>query len=432
MPLATDTTRAHAARLADARRYTDELVSPLSEHDLSRQFSPLQSPLAWDLAHIAHYEELWLLREITGEEGTDPRFDDLYDAFAHPRADRVALDLLPPAAAREFRDDVRERVLAALPRLSEAPDPRLAEDAFAVGLVVQHELQHAETMCQTLHAADGLVYPLPGETPAPAPAAVGGEVRVPGGRYVVGTSSEPWAYDNEREAHTVSLQPFWIDVTAVTNAAYAAFVADGGYGDPRHWSDAGWAWRAAEGAEAPLGWQREPGGGFTRRRFGRVEDVPATEPVQHVSFFEAEAWARWAGRRLPTEAEWETAATAAADGAKLGRPWGDGSHAGRANLGRARFAPAPVGSYPDGVSPAGCHGMLGDVWEWTASPFRAYPEFEPFPYPEYSAVFFDGGYRVLRGGSWATHPLVARATFRNWDHPQRRQIFSGFRTARDA
>jgi iron(II)-dependent oxidoreductase len=154
--------------------------------------------------------------------------------------------------------------------------------------------------------------------------------------------------------------------------------------------------------------------------------------VQHVSFYEAEAYAQWAGRRLPTEAEWETAATSTADGEKLLQPWGDAPHRGRANVGRARFAPAPVGSYPGGVSPVGCHGMLGDVWEWTASPFRAYPEFEPFPYPEYSAVFFDGGYRVLRGGSWATHPLVARATFRNWDHPQRRQIFSGFRTARDA
>jgi iron(II)-dependent oxidoreductase len=154
--------------------------------------------------------------------------------------------------------------------------------------------------------------------------------------------------------------------------------------------------------------------------------------VQHVSFFEAEAYAAWAGRRLPTEQEWEAAATWTPDGGKLRQPWGDAPHAGRANVGRARFAPAPVGSFPDGVSPCGCHGMIGDVWEWTSSPFQPYPGFAAFPYPEYSAAFFDGGYRVLRGGSWATHPLVARATFRNWDHPQRRQIFSGFRTARDA
>jgi len=418
-----------AAQLGDARRYTDDLVAPLSDDDLVRQFSHLQSPLAWDLAHIAHYEELWLIREITSEAGTDPRYDDLYDAFAHPRAERVALALLTPAEARAFRASVRRRVLARLQRLAEAPDPRLAEDAFAVGLVVQHELQHAETMCQTLQAGD-VAYPGARRSDM-SEARAGGEVLVAGGAGPIGTSTEPWAYDNEREAHTVELAPFWIDVAPVTNAAFAAFIDDGGYRLRDCWSAEGRAWLDRERAEAPLGWRRGPRG-FERRRLGRAEPVPPGEPVQHVSFFEAEAYAAWAGRRLPTEQEWEAAATWTPDGGKLRQPWGDAPHAGRANVGRARFAPAPVGSFPDGVSPCGCHGMIGDVWEWTSSPFQPYPGFAAFPYPEYSAAFFDGGYRVLRGGSWATHPLVARATFRNWDHPQRRQIFSGFRTARDA
>ena len=420
---------AHAARLADARRYTDDLVAPLADGDLVRQFSELQSPLAWDLAHIAHYEELWLIREITGEAGTDPRYDDLYDAFAHPRAERIALELLTPAEARAFRASVRRRVMARLSRLDEARDSRLAEDGFAVGLVVQHELQHAETMCQTLQAGD---VPYPGADDASARVdPVVGEVLVEGGPCVIGTSDEPWAYDNERDAHTVDVPPFWIDVAPVTNADYAAFADDGGYRLRDCWSDDGWAWVGAEGAGAPLGWRRR-GGWFERRRLGRVEPIPPDEPVQHVSYFEAEAYAAWAGRRLPTEHEWEKAATWTADGRKLRHPWGDAPHAGRANVGRARFAPAPAGAFPDGASPCGCQSMIGDVWEWTSSPFGPYPGFTPFPYPEYSAAFFDGGYRVLRGGSWATHPIVARATFRNWDHPQRRQIFSGFRTARDA
>ena len=418
------------AVLDEARAYTDALVAPLDDDDLMRPFSALQSPLAWDIAHIAHYEEVWLLRMITGESATDPRFDDLYDAFAHPRQERVGLDLLAPAEARAFRADVRRRVVAALPHLHEAPDRRLAAGGYAVGLVAQHELQHAETMCQTLQAAGVVAYPCLDAAPA-TPAAGASEVLVPAGPFVLGTSTERWAYDNEREAHVVNVAAFHIDVAAVTNAAFSDFIEDGGYRDRRYWSEAGWAWVCAESAVAPLGWTRTASG-FVRQRFGHIEDVPPAEPVQHVSFHEAEAYAGWVGRRLPTEAEWEKAATWTAEGRKLANPWGDAPHAQLANVGRARFSPAPVGSYPAGAGPYGCLGMIGDVWEWTSSPFTAYPGFAAFPYQEYSAVFFGDDYRVLRGGSWATHPLVARATFRNWDHPQRRQIFSGFRTARDA
>jgi iron(II)-dependent oxidoreductase len=418
-----------AGALAEATEYTDSLLAPLDDDQLMRQFTPLQSPLVWDLAHIAHYEELWLIRKITGGEATDERLDDVYDAFAHARSDRGGLQLLGPDDARAFRASVRERALDNLGRLEQAADERLALDDYAVGLVMQHELQHAETMCQTLQAAPGLEYPWADEQATAM--GVEGDVLVPGGPFELGTSSEPWAYDNEREAHMVDLPAFRIDVTAVTNAAYAEFIAGGGYQDRRHWSEAGWKWVQAERAEAPLGWVRDSSG-FLRRLFGRLEEIAALEPVQHVSFFEAEAYARWAGRRLPSEAEWEKAATWTPHGEKLATPWGDAPQAGRANTGRTRFSPAPVGAYPAGASPWGCHGMLGDVWEWTSSPFAAYPGFTAYPYREYSEVFYGGDYRVLRGGSWATHPHVARATFRNWDHPQRRQIFSGFRTAEDA
>ena len=256
---------------------------------------------------------------------------------------------------------------------------------------------------------------LPAAPGRPLPA---DEVFVPGGPFTMGTDSEPFAYDNERPAHTVDVDPFFIDTVPVTNRRYAAFVAAGGYDDPRWWTPAGWAWRTEAGLAAPAFWRPEGGGTWSVLRFGARLALPLDEPVQHACWYEADAYARFAGRRLPTEAEWEKAA--------------QGAKADHANLGQRHFGPAPAGAYPDGAGACGAEQMLGDVWEWTASDFSPYPGFSAFPYKEYSEVFYGPDYKVLRGGSWATHPSVARVTFRNWDYPIRRQIFAGFRCARDA
>jgi iron(II)-dependent oxidoreductase len=326
-----------AAVLEHARRRTEALLEPLSDEQLTRQVSPLQSPLVWDLAHIGYFEELWLLRS---GNGNGSELDDLYNSFAHGRAEREALPILSPRDARAYVSEVREKVLERL--------PELAHDDFLVGMVAQHELQHVETMAQTL-ALGGLAGPngLPRVTAS-------GNVLVPGGSFTMG-SDDSWAYDNERPQHLVDLPPFRIDLALVTNAEYAEFVE-------------------AEGAAAPLRWGRDD------------------EPAQHVSFHEAEAYAHWARKRLPSEAEWEKAAKTV--GEEL-------EHA------------------------------QGAVWQWTSSVFEGYPAFRAFPYKEYSEVFFGDEYRVLRGGSWVTDPLVARPTFRNWDLPQRRQIFAGIRCASD-
>jgi gamma-glutamyl hercynylcysteine S-oxide synthase len=277
----------------------------------------------------------------------------------------------------------------------------------------------------------------PGYQPALAPppaarTAVPEEVLVAAGPFVMGTSDEPWAYDNERPAHVVELPAFWIDAAPVTNGQYAAFVAAGGYDEPSWWAPAGWSWRQEAELEHPQFWQRD-GDGWHHTRFGWPEPLAAAEPVQHVCWYEADAYARWAGRRLPTEAEWEKAAVFDPDtGDSRPWPWGDEAPTElHANLGQRHLGPAPVGAYPAGVSAVGCHQMVGDVWEWTASDFLAYPGFQWFPYAEYSDVFYGGDYKVLRGSSWATDPTVGRTSFRNWDHPIRRQIFAGFRTARD-
>jgi gamma-glutamyl hercynylcysteine S-oxide synthase len=272
-------------------------------------------------------------------------------------------------------------------------------------------------------------------SPLPRPmdaALLPAEVLIPGGPFTMGTDTELWALDNERPGHCVEVAPFHLDTVPVTCGAYQCFIEDGGYHDPRWWAPEGWAMVREAGMEAPLFWSRE-GGGWTRRRFGVIEPVPPDEPVLHVSWCEADAYARWAGRRLPTEAEWEKAARHdPATGRSRRYPWGDADpDPGRANLGQRHLQPSPAGSHPAGASPYGVRQLIGDVWEWTASDFMPYPGFHAFPYREYSEVFFDSGYKVLRGGSFAVDPVACRSTFRNWDLPIRRQVFAGFRTARD-
>ena len=424
-----------AAHLEGARQRSLGLLEPLSDADLVAQHSPIMSPLVWDLAHVGNYEELWLLRAVSGARPLDAGLDDIYDAFRHPRPDRPALPLLGPADARRYLVEVRSRVLDVLDGLPalDAGAPPLVADAFVYGMVLQHEHQHDETMLATLQLMDGAGYrPLAPPPPAASGSVVPDEVAVPAGPFVMGTDDDAWAYDNERPAHVVDLPAFRIDAAPVTNGRYAEFLAGGGYDEPRWWTEEGWAWRQKADLSAPEFWRAEGDGRWSRLRFGWREDVPLDEPVQHVCWYEADAYARWAGKRLPTEAEWEKAASWSPEGGKRRWPWGAGEPTvERANLGGALYRPAPVGAYPAGVSGYGCHQMIGDVWEWTSSEFEPYPGFVSYPYREYSEVFFGGGYKVLRGGSWATDPVVARTTFRNWDLAQRRQIFAGFRCARN-
>jgi iron(II)-dependent oxidoreductase len=423
-----------ASNLVTARERTELLTGCVDDGDLVRQHSPLMSPLVWDLAHVANQEELWLLREVGGREPMRPEIDPLYDAFEHPRAERPTLPLLPPGEARAYAHEVRGRVLD-LVEAATFTGTRLLAGAFAFGMIAQHEQQHDETMLithQLRKGAPALAAPPPAEPPADA-LPLPREVVIPGGPFTMGTSTEPWALDNERPAHTVTVPAFYLDTTPVANAAFAEFLADGGYDDPRWWSPAGWAHRKRAGVTAPLYWRRE-GSGWVRTRFGVTEPVPPAEPVMHVSWYEAEAYAAWAGRRLPTEAEWEKAARHdPATGRSRRFPWGDeGPTPDRANLGQHYLQPAPAGSYPRGASPAGVRQLIGDVWEWTASDFLPYPGFTAWPYREYSEVFFGSEYKTLRGGSFGVAAVACRGTFRNWDYPIRRQIFAGFRTARDA
>ncbi|MFJ5802364.1 ergothioneine biosynthesis protein EgtB [Streptomyces decoyicus] len=423
--------RAASALLA-ARDRTRLLTTCVEDPDLVAQHSPLMSPLVWDLAHIGNQEEQWLLRTVGGRDALRPDIDSVYDAFEHPRATRPSLPLLAPDEAHGYVAEVRGRVLDILERtpLHGAP---LLDAGFAFGMIAQHEQQHDETMLITHQLRHGPAV-LTAPEPPPAPDDIlPAEVLVPGGPFTMGTATEPWALDNERPAHHRLVPSFLIDTTPVSNGAYQRFIEAGGYEDPRWWAAEGWTQVQEHKLRAPLFWKRD-GGQWLRRRFGVTEPVPPDEPVLHVSWYEADAYARWAGRRLPSEAEWEKAARHdPATGRARRFPWGDEDPTpAHANLGQRHLRPAAIGSYPDGQSPLGVRQLIGDVWEWTASDFLPYPGFAAFPYREYSEVFFGDEYKVLRGGSFAVGEVACRGTFRNWDLPVRRQIFSGFRTARDA
>ncbi len=394
----------YGAALEEARERTLALVTPVSDRDLDRVHSPLMSPLVWDLGHIAAFEDLWLGVRAGGLEPLRPDLMAVYDASETPRAERGDIPYLRRDDALEYMAAVRERALGVLERVDLSPSSdRLNANGFVWDLLIQHEHQHNETMLQTLQLAEPGVYSPDRPPVAGGPARGGAErVTVPRGAAEIGDAGRSFAYDNERPRHAVDLGAFAIDRTPVTNAAYLRFVEDGGYERRELWSEAGWSWRTDEEAEGPLYWTADG----LERRFDRVEPIELDLPVMHVSWFEADAYARWAGGRLPTESEWEKAATTVGNG--------------RGNLDQLGFGPGVAGPF------------VGDCWEWTASELTGYPGFRAFPYPEYSEVFFDSGYRVLRGASWATRPSVARATFRNWDHPQRRQIFSGFRCAYDS
>ena len=417
-----------AADLGEARERTLGLVAAVSEEDLVRVHSSLMSPLVWDLGHIAAFEDLWVGHRFGQRPMLRPDLIQVYDAMETPRAYRGDLPFLGPDDARQYMDAVRSQTL-------DVVNERGMEDTTLVELVIRHEHQHNETMLQTLELARLDGYALPGD-PWPQVARsqtlTGLEmVEIQGGPCTIGAAAEGFAYDNERPRHQTDVRGYLIGHSPITNATFLHFVEGGGYERREWWSDEGWAWKEQYDITRPAGWTEDCGAEW---RLSGPEPIDPHRPVAHVSWFEADAFARAHGARLPSEEEWEKAATWDHELGRARRfPWGEeppvpGRHA---NLDQLSGGPAPAGSLSSGASPSGCLGMIGDLWEWTASEFTGYPGFAPFPYREYSAPFFGAGYRVLRGGSWATRPRVASSTFRNWDHPQRRQIFSGIRIARD-
>jgi gamma-glutamyl hercynylcysteine S-oxide synthase len=395
-----------------AREQTLGIVAGISDDDLERVHSPLMSPLVWDLGHIAAFEDLWLAHRHGGLAMLRPDLMEVYDAFETPRADRGDLPYLRRTEAEEYLAEVRNRV-----RGLDLPE------GIEHALVERHERQHGETMLQTLNLAR-----IARPAAAAEPTGTGGlsgldMVDVPGGAFPLGADADGFAYDNERPRHTVERRAFRIGRVPVTNGDWSSFVRDGGYTRREWWSDAGWAWRETEGIVRPLNWLTDE---LEWRLADGATPLDEERPVVHISWHEADAFARARGVRLPSEVEWEMAATW--DGASRV----DASVAGANLVESGILGTVPVGARADDTAPCGALGMFGDTWEWRSSDFRGYPGFVAKPYREYSEVFFGPDYKVLRGGSFATSSRVISPSFRNWDHPHRRQIFSGLRVAAHA
>jgi gamma-glutamyl hercynylcysteine S-oxide synthase len=430
IPMGTEIADQRAAAvvgaLGETRERTLALIASIGDEDLERVHSTLMSPLVWDLGHIAAFEDLWLNHRYGDRPLLRDELMDVYDAFETPRAGRGELPFLKTAEAIEYLDDVRARTLDVL-------DERGAADVHE--LVIRHEQQHNETMLQTMqiaHLGPGRLAGQRASLNGNRRVATGLElIHVAAGPCTIGAPNTGFAYDNERPRHRTDVRGYLIGRAPITNASYLTFVEGGGYERREWWSAEGWAWKEEYDITRPAGWTA---GLETEWRLGSLEPLNPQRPVVHVSWFEADAFARAHDARLPTESEWEKAATwdQETDTARV-YPWGEEPPVPGVNANVDVFSagPDPIADGPAGASPYGCLSMIGDVWEWTASEFRGYPGFNPYPYREYSEVFFGPDYKVLKGGSWATRARVITPAFRNWDYPSRRQIFAGIRIAKD-
>lgn len=417
--------------VADARARALDLMRDLSDDQLLGPKLHCVNPGRWELGHHAWFQSQWVLRSAGGQQRVREDEDDLYDSMEIDHDIRWELPLPTREETLSYVEDVLQRNLALL---RQNPSDDVVYHSLYSTL---HEDMHTEALTYT-RQTHGWPAPDLGIDIRPDDVEGGGDlpgdVAIPGGTMLLGSPREtPFLFDNEKWAHPVDLDAFHIARAAVTQAEFAEFVDAGGYAVSGHWSAAGWAWRTAQSAEHPVHWRRN-GSGWQRRHFDRWQDLESSRPVIHVNWFEADAYCRWAGRRLPTETEWETAAAVepSADGSlsleKRPYPWGsDRPGPKTANLDWHTMGTIDVGALPAGDSPWGCRQMIGNVWEWTATDFGPFPGFEVDPYKDYSEPWFHTR-KVMRGGCWVTRSRLIRTQYRNFMTPDRRDILSGFRT----
>jgi len=416
------------ANLRDARARTIELVHGLDGTQLMGPRLDIVNPLLWEIGHLAWFHEFFILRRLGGREPILARTDKLYNSMEVHHDTRWDLDLPDLHGTFQYMRAVED---ALIERLDDT-EPVPGEDSYLYQLTTFHEDMHDEAFTYTRQT---LGYPEPKFRTSKVQSMIDAgallaDVEVPGGTIELGSrAGGMFIFDNEKYAHEIEVRPFCIGKAPVTNAEFLAFVEDGGYEDERFWDASGRAWRHGEGARHPIYWRRGEDGGWWVKRFDGEIPLPPHHPVSHVSWHEANAWCSWAGRRLPSEAEWETAA--AYDDAfnkKRRFPWGDEAVRGtEANLDGRYLGTVDVADFPEGESAFGCRQMLGNVWEWTSSDFAPFPGFSVDPYEDYSKPWF-GTRKVLRGGAWATRSRMISNTYRNFFTPDRRDTINGFRT----
>ncbi len=421
--------RSLLARLEAAWRRSDFIFDLVAPEAWYRRPIALRQPFIFYIGHLPAFGWNQVCRGLLGRAGPDPALDDLFARGIDPvgvdtyQPDRP--DAWPsPDTVLAYRDRVREALRASFDEVSALePGDVLADQGRVYSLVIEHELMHHETLLYMLQQLDRRFVRRPIGIPALQleGAAPGGRVNVPGGEVVLGERFDrvPFGWDNEFPEHAVGVDGFAMDSTPVRNAEWLAFMADGGYQRPELWSADGWAWRERIQHLHPAFWRRE-GGDW--RYLTLFDDLPIERardwPVS-VSWAEADAYARWKGASLPTEAEWHRAAE--------GVPWGDGSSG---NYDFNHWAPTPVGRYQAGASRHGVLDLVGNGWEWTGSRFGPFPGFAAWArtYAGYSADFFDEHHYVMLGASFATDRAMVRRSFRNWFQPHYPYVFAKFRT----
>ena len=428
-----------AQLMAVARADTFKLFDMAREEDLHQSPGFGLRPIIWHLAHIGVFETYWILQRLRGEAPLDERYERIFDPISTPREE--SKNLPSRRETDEYLARVRGGVLRCLDEVQFDESNPLLRDCYVFELVLQHEYQHQETVAyllQLLHPAKKIAPRADEARPAlslaqfspPRPEMI----TIPEGPFEMGSVWNSFAYDNEIPPRSVHVPSFKIDKLLTTNEEYALFVEEGGYERREWWSDEGWTWRLRESWTSPLYWTREGDKRWRVRTMFDEGEMNPLHPVTGVSWYEAEAYARFAGKRLPTETEWEKAASWDAGREYKRRfAWGDQAPStALCNFDDQFWGTTAVGSFPDGASRDGCLDMIGNVWEWTNDAFAGYPGFKAFPYREYSEVWFDGDHRVLKGGSWATRASLLRTSFRNFFRRHFRIAFAGVRCAADA
>ena len=421
-----------AENMRSAHQRSMELLQGLSAEQLIGPVLPTVNPLLWEVGHVAWFHEYFILRSEYSYQPLLERGDMLYDSIAIPHETRWDLPVYVLDEIRSYMAEVCETLIG---RLGDGlAGPR---ESFLYQFTTFHEDMHDEAF---LWARQTHGYPAPTLLPDGPRQVVGpehgpltGDAKIPGGWFQMGSPPEAdFLFDNEKWTHDAFVAPFRMARTAVTNAEFAAFIAAGGYERREYWVADGWSWRSENDARHPVYWRGDGAGNWQLRRFDQWLDLPQDEPVIHVNWYEASAWCRWAGRRLPSEAEWEFAAAVREQQGgglvKARYPWGDDAPLPvHANFDGYALGPVDVAAYGEGDSYWGCRQMLGNVWEWTADTFGPFPGFSPDDYKEYSEPLF-GDTKVLRGGAWTTRARMASSTYRNFFGPDRWDVFAGFRT----
>lgn len=411
--------------MGDANARTLELVHGLDAEQLIGPKLDIVNPLQWEIGHVAWFHEYFILRRRYAREKILANGDNIYDSIAIHHHTRWDLPLLGIDQTLKYIDDVHNILTG---RLGEGMASE--QDSYLYQFTTFHQDMHNEAYTYTRQT---LGYPEPSfanaepETQEAGP--LPGDAQIPGGEFMIGSPVDAaFVFDNEKWEHSVTVGPFQMARAAVTNAEYAAFIDDGGYQTERFWDSEGWQWRTKNNALHPVHWRPDGHGKWGLRRFDSVIDLPQNQPVIHINWYEARAYCHWAKRRLPTEAEWEFAATADDAGGKRTYPWGEAApDQSRANLDGRALGTIDVAARSEGDSLHGCRQMIGNVWEWTDTTFEPFPGFSPDDYKEYSAPLF-GQTRVLRGGAWPTRGRMIDSTYRNFYGPERRDVLAGFRT----